>query len=226
MSKKHRRNPLSSLKRAASSAFRKENMSKAIGIISGTIGTTILTDLALSPHWMSKIKDNKVLNVLSMFLMSGVAGLLAKQTKFTAKHAGDVAIGGAVAAVTRALKYVAGEHHWGTYLSGEDGMNAYMHIDQPLVGTHGFGAYAGPGTSMVSMHGLVNYATREQMANVYHMHGMSDCATLPQTMDPRLVHIDQSYPHMAGMAGPGGRSHGGSEDDITGAAIAGMGGMM
>ncbi len=206
MAKKHRRgrfNPVASLSRAVGKVFDKKDAKKAAGIIGGVIGTTFLTDIALSPDFMSTVRNNKFLNVLSMLGMSAVAGYLARQTKYTKAHANDIAIGGVVAGITRALKYVAKGSSWGKYLGegdGMDGFDNYAHLDTPLVNLHGFGNYASPQSNLISMHGMgddLNMRNAGFALSHPHLVGMGDSAVMGQIgQGPYAVH---GAPYMAGM---------------------------
>lgn len=208
-----RRNPgIRAIFGAGRSAFSKENIKKAGGIIGGVIGTTALQRglTSFGPLHMFRADAGsgaltKALDVFSMLFLSGVAGVITSKTPLRA-YSGNVATGGVVAGVTRALQLFLGDHiRWG--LSDYEG-NQYW-------GTDGMGNFLNTGTPMVSLHGLNNWLSPRQVSAPIGTSGMGDFVSMPQMQHPMLT----------------GMSHGGSgggrisEDDVTASAIAGMGGL-
>lgn len=195
-----RRNPsLRGVFSAGKSAFSKHNLRTAAGLIGGVALTTVLTDLALSPSFMYPIKRSKIGEVVSTLFMSGISGMLARMVPLGAikGQAGNIAMGGVVAGVTKALRYLTAGTSFSRFLNDYDeGMSAYAdpRMIMNAVGTSGF---------------MGNYADPRQIANAYHMQGINDYESFPQV---------QSAVRLDGLSNASRIS----EDDVTSAAMQGM----
>lgn len=198
--RRHRRNPsISGVLSAGRSAFSKEKMKTAGGLIGGMAATTALTEFVLSFGPLGMIKNNRILNVLATLAMSGVTGMLARAipVSFIRNQAGNIAMGGVVAGVGKGLRYLTAGTPYGKYLSD---------YDESMSGLYDF---TDP-RKILGAVGTRDFTDPREIANAYQMRGFGDYESFPQV---------QSAVRLDGM---GRFPNAVSEDDVTASVMQGM----
>ncbi len=163
-------------KSAAFSGFKPNVLVPASTILGGNILTTWSAGMIASK--LPVLKSNKVLDVLTVGLTAGLAGMATR--RFAPKYANNVLIGGALAAVTRAIRNFAPSILPSSCLGDDmdglsedlDGLSDWMASPRNIRNAfplHGMSAYPGPSAPVI---------------------GMNDYAMNVQTTPQALVQLD------------------------------------
>lgn len=174
--------------RSLGAGFNTKVIKQASTILGGNILTTWSEGMIASR--LPFLRSSKIAEVLSLFVLSGAAGVFSK--KFLSKfvNPSDVLIGGILAGITRGAKYLLP----GTFATcglGDD--EGFMGLGEDM---DGLGAFYHPGMQVITpngmfvnhLNGMGSYAHKGQpLITLNGGYGMGDSAVVPQTRAPLLI---------------------------------------
>ncbi len=176
--------------RAVTRGFHLAAVKKAGVILYGNISTTWLAEMA-QKH-LPMLNSHPALDVISVLGIAGLNAFATQKLKFASKYSSDIFIGGMLAGATRALRHIL-PGHFSTCGLGEDleglSNSYYATFDQVMhpIGPNGYlqnpghpmhhtmpyghmGAYAGPGSKMISLKGVGDEAIFTQLNPGQYVH--------------------------------------------------------
>lgn len=155
---------------AVKSGFKPTLLKRAAWIVGGNLLTTFVADKIINS--VSMIKDNKILNVLTVLGTAGLAGAGARMVPvaMVKANADDVLLGGMLAGLTRTLKIVW-PSQFGNLSEDLEGLEDYvnpMNIGRPI----GVSDYVNP-LQIGRPIGVSDYGSVPQAAGALKLDGLS-----------------------------------------------------